>query len=92
MSQKNSFKTMIENFIEDAIVSSSHIHKLISSVTLIAQESKRITELILVLNDRLNTHEELILKLAQANRNAAKDPLDSVGINAKSKQNPPKSN
>lgn len=90
MSQKSAFKLMVENIIEEAIVSSTHIGKLISSVTAIANESRKIAETILILNDRLNSHEELILKLAQLQRTSAKDPTE-IDF-SKSKQKPQKPN
>ena len=94
---KSSLKTLIEGFIEDAIISSSFIDKVITNITLIALESKKIAEAILTLNDRLTVHEDLILKLAQTQYNNAKDVKDKevaslTTVIIAPKQKPPKPN
>lgn len=86
---KSPFKTMIEGFIEEKIATSTHINKIVTSLTLVAVETKKIAETILTLNERLNTHEELILKLAQTQR---KDPTESIDNMLKAKPKPTKPN
>jgi len=86
---KSPLKLMIEGIIEEAIVASTHINKIVSGVTLMALETKKIAETILILNDRINTHEDLILRLAQAQR---KDPGESIDTMTKVKQKPSKPN
>ena len=73
---KSSLKMLIQGFIEDTIVSSSFINKIIMNITLVALESKKIADAILTLNDRLNIHEDLILKLAQTQYSNVKDAKD----------------
>lgn len=81
MSSKNSLKTMAENFIEKSIESSPHINKLISGVTIMALETKKIAEAILTLSNRLDDHETIILKLMESQQRAAsKDSLDSFDV------------
>lgn len=86
---KSPFKTMIEGFIEESIATSIHVNKIVSSITLVALETKKLAESLLVLNDRLNTHEELILKLAKAQR---KDSSESIDTMLKEKPKPSKPN
>jgi|GEM_PF-3530389 len=91
MSAKSPIKNIVDSFIEQSIESSSQVKKLITSVTLIAMESKKIAEAILVLSKRLDEHEELILKIVELQRgNSVKDPVDSIEfIKSKEKSSKP---
>lgn len=71
---------MVENFIEQSIETSQYIKKLTASVTLVAIESKKLAEVILTLNQRVNDHEELILKLIEMQRRPTKDRIDSIEV------------
>jgi hypothetical protein len=68
MTSKSGFKAMAEKFIEDSLEVSPLLKKIAHSITLVATESKRLAELMLVINNRLNTHEEIILRLVEAQK------------------------
>jgi len=91
MSQKpkSPLRTMVEGIIEEAIVSSAHITKIVSSITLVALETKKLAETILILNDRLNAHEDLILKLTKVQQKETTDSIDTI---TRVKQKPSKPN
>lgn len=91
MSQKTKspLKTMVEGIIEEVILSSAHVNKIVTSLTLMALETKKLAETLLILNERLDTHEDMILKLAQTRH---KDPADSIDTMMKVKQKPSKPN
>jgi hypothetical protein len=89
MSEKSAFKSMMEGFIEKSIASSPHFRKLVDSMTILALESKKVAEAILVLNNRLNDHEQLILKLVELQRNKPKDSLDIDLLKNKEKPSKP---
>lgn len=89
MSEKSAFKSMMEGFIEKSIASSPHFRKLVDSMTILALESKKVAETILVLNNRLNDHEQLILKLVELQRNKPKDSLDIDLLKNKEKPSKP---
>jgi hypothetical protein len=80
MNSKNTLKSMIENFIERSMETSQYIKKLAASVTIIAVESKKLAEVIFTLNQRVNDHEELLLKLIEMQRHTTKDQIDSIDI------------
>lgn len=80
---------MMEGFIEKSIASSPHFRKLVDSMTILALESKKVAEAILVLNNRLNDHEQLILKLVELQRNKPKDSLDIDLLKNKEKPSKP---
>jgi hypothetical protein len=63
MSAKDGLKLMIDKFIEDALHSSNYMKLLTKNLTLIATETKKLAEFVLLVNDRLNQHEQLLLKL-----------------------------
>lgn len=88
MTTKNTLKTVVENFIEQSIVSSSYIKKIIANITIMALESKKITETILLLNKRLDDHETIILKLLESNKASQKDSLVEI-LNSKEKNSKP---
>jgi hypothetical protein len=89
MSEKSAFKSMMEGFIEKSIASSPHFRKLVDSMTILALESKKVAEAILVLNNRLNEHEQLILKLVELQRAKPKDSLDIDLLKTKEKPSKP---
>jgi hypothetical protein len=89
MSEKSAFKSMMEGFIEKSIVSSPHFRKLLDSMTILALESKKVAEAILVFNNRLNEHEQLILKLVELQRAKPKDSLDIDLLKTKEKPSKP---
>jgi len=88
MTTKNTLKMVVENFIEQSIVSSSYIKKIIANITIMALESKKITETILLLNKRLDDHETIILKLLESNKASQKDSLVEI-LNSKEKNSKP---
>jgi len=89
MSEKSAFKSMMEGFIEKSIASSPHFRKLVDSMTILALESKKIAEAILVLNNRINEHEQLILKLIESQSNKPKDSLNIDLLKTKEKPSKP---
>lgn len=80
---------MMEGFIEKSIASSPHFRKLVDSMTILALESKKVAEAILVLNNRINEHEQLILKLVELQRAKPKDSLDIDLLKTKEKPSKP---
>ena len=77
MSEKSALKLMLEGFIEKSIAASPHFIRLIDAVTIIAVESKKMAEAVLILNNRMNVYELFILKLIEIQRsNKQKDSLD----------------
>lgn len=64
MNLKDSIKSMIDKLVEESLMASHHIKKLLNSITILAAETKKLTELVITMNNRLNKHEEIILRLA----------------------------
>ena len=91
MSTKNTLKTMAKSFIEQAVESSEHIKKLIAGMTLIAVETKKIAELMLVLSKRLDEYEMIIFKIIEVQEALKKNSFDSSDL-LKSKEKSSKSN
>lgn len=76
MSEKNGFKGWAESFIEKTIESSQHLKKIVDNITLIANETQKVAQAILALNNRINEHEQLILRLVELQKIKPKDPLE----------------
>jgi len=91
MSTKNTLKTMAKSFIEQAVESSEHIKKLIAGMTLIAIETKKVAELMLVLSKRLDEYEMIIFKIIEVQEASKKNSFDSSDL-LKSKEKSSKSN
>jgi hypothetical protein len=91
MSTKNALKTMAKSFIEQAVESSEHIKKLIAGMTLIAIETKKVAELMLVLSKRLDEYEMIIFKIIEVQEASKKNSFDSSDL-LKSKEKSSKSN
>ena len=66
MTSKNSFKTLLEKVFDESLESSKFMNKIINNVTLMATETKKIAELLMRMNDRINQHEKIILMLLDA--------------------------
>ena len=82
---------MAKSFIEQAVESSEHIKKLIAGMTLIAVETKKIAELMLVLSKRLDEYEMIIFKIIEVQEALKKNSFDSSDL-LKSKEKSSKSN
>ena len=82
---------MAKSFIEQAVESSEHIQKLIAGMTLIAVETKKIAELMLVLSKRLDEYEMIIFKIIEVQEALKKNSFDSSDL-LKSKEKSSKSN
>jgi len=63
MNSKSGLRVIIEDFFEDSLASSSLTKKMLQSISLIANETKKIADALITINDRLNQHEQVILKL-----------------------------
>lgn len=62
-SSKSSFRSVVDKLIEESISSSDYMKKVFNNVATLAVEAKKITDMVLKMNDRLNQHEEIILRL-----------------------------
>lgn len=82
---------MAKSFIEQAVESSEHIKKLIAGMTLIAIETKKVAELMLVLSKRLDEYEMIIFKIIEVQEASKKNSFDSSDL-LKSKEKSSKSN
>lgn len=85
----SSLKKMLKNFIEQSIETSTYVNKLMSNVTLIATESKKIADIIFLLNKRIDDHEILILKLLEHQHSASKNSVDVNILKTKEKSSKP---
>lgn len=62
-SSKSSFRSVVDKLIEESISSSDYMKKVFNNVATLAVEAKKITDMVLKMNDKLNQHEEIILRL-----------------------------
>jgi len=86
MSEKNGFKGVIESFIEKSIESSSYLNKVIDNISIIANETKKVAEAILILNNRINEHEHLILTILELQKIKQKDSFEIDILKSKDKK------
>ena len=63
MTQKSTFKSFLEKAFDESLESSTFMQKVVDSITIVANETKKVAELMLRINDRLNQHEKIILML-----------------------------
>jgi len=63
MTSKRGLKDIINELFESSLISSKFIQKIVQNITIVANESKKIADVLLTLNDKINYHEQLILKL-----------------------------
>ena len=63
MTSKRGLKDIINELFESSLTSSKFIQKIVQNITIVANESKKIADVLLTLNDKINYHEQLILKL-----------------------------
>lgn len=68
MSVKSGFKTIIEKFLEDSIESSSFLKKISNNVSLLSEDLKKLSEVLITLNYRLDAHEQIIIKLLESQK------------------------
>lgn len=88
MSSKSGLKMMAEKVFEEALKSSGYFKKLVHNMSVIAGETKNVVEMILHVNDRLNYHEQIILKLIDAQKEK-QDMLDFATKNNKEEPSKP---
>lgn len=60
---KSGIKSLFENIVEEAISASSSISMLAQSIQVIAVESKKIAESVLLLSEKINQHETIIVEI-----------------------------
>lgn len=90
MSAPGLFKTIAKNMFEESLASSKYIKKILDNMILVANETKKIADALIKMNERLNQHEEAILKIIELQQ---KNQIDDVEhLFSKSKQEPSKPN
>ena len=88
MNSKSVFRVMFDKFLEESLEDSSFAKKIISSTTLVALEMKKIAELALALNERINQHELILLKVLEFQKEKKDSGLD-FSIKSKSGSSKP---
>ena len=88
MTSKRGLKDIINELFESSLTSSKFIQKIVQNITIVANESKKIADVLLTLNDKINYHEQLILKLI----NIQIENKDKLDYNIKSKNDISKPN
>jgi len=86
-------KSLVNEVVENAVVSSKTIGALIKNVQTIATEMTKIIQFVGKINDRLNKHEEAILQICESHvtkQNIEKENVSYFEIpkNNKSSQKP----
>lgn len=71
MTTKDGVKSIVNRIVEESIESSSYIKKLTDCITMAANEIKKIADLAVLLNQRLNDHEKVILHLVELQKQKA---------------------
>ena len=89
MNTKSAFKTLIEKAFDDSLKSSQYLSKVIDNIIITANEAKKLANLVLKMNDRINQHERMILTLLDIVNEKDKD---KVGYSLGSKNEPTKPN
>jgi|APGre2960657404_1045060.scaffolds.fasta_scaffold323677_2 hypothetical protein len=89
----NSFKSFLGKVFEDSLSSSEFMKKIIDNVTTVAAETKKIADLMLKMNERLNQHERVILTLLdlhnERERKEKEKNADHANVKLKEKQEKP---
>lgn len=88
MKLKDSIKSMVDKMVEESLMASNYMKKLLNNITIIAVETKKLTDHVLTMNSRLNKHEEIILRLV----NQSKESHDSNESVVKQQKDPMKLN
>lgn len=91
MSAPGPFRSIVEKLFEESLASSKYVKKILDNMVLIALETKKIAEVMTEMNERLNQHEDAILKIIelQQQKNQS-DVVEQVFI--KNKEEPSKPN
>lgn len=84
---KPGIKGIIEGLLEDSISSSAVVLALVSNVKIIANESKRLAEFLMQLNDRIEQHEKIILQICDLQKSKDK-PTSAFDYPQKNKETP----
>lgn len=92
MTAKERLKSIFENLLEDSLHTSEYVKKIVTAMSMVASESKKITDLVLIINERLYHHEELILMLLDQQKEKTKKEGQSLDLFSNNKQDPPKPN
>jgi len=90
MSIQNSLKSIVEKLFEESLASSKYVKKILDNMILIASETKKVAETMVKMNERLNQHEEAILKIIELQRKNQVDPVEQIF--SKNKEGPSKPN
>ncbi|MBM3194168.1 MAG: hypothetical protein FJZ60_00205 [Chlamydiae bacterium] len=80
---------MVDKLVEESLMASNYMRNLLNNITIVVVETKKLTELVITMNDRLNKQEEIILRLV--NQNQSKTKSDHLEY-SKQKKEPPKLN
>lgn len=93
MTSNGGFKSFLGKVFEDSLSSSKFMKKIIDSVATIAAETKKIADLMLKMNERLNQHERVILTLLdlhnERERKEKEKNADYANVKSKEKQEKP---
>jgi len=89
MKLKGSIKSVVDKLVEESLMASNYMRNLLNNITIVVVETKKLTELVITMNDRLNKQEEIILRLV--NQNQSKTKSDHLEY-SKQKKEPPKLN
>jgi len=79
---------MVEKYFEEMVESSEYIKKIVNNISIVANESKKIAEFALIINQRLNSHEELLLRLIEEKKEK-KDLFSDYAAKSKNEPNKP---
>lgn len=74
---KSEFKTIVNEFVENVVLSSSTIMTLVKNVQSLTLDFSRVLSILSKINDRLNKHEEAILQICE--NQVAKKNEDNQG-------------
>lgn len=85
------FKAIAEKLFEESLASSKYMKKILDNVILVATETKKIADALLKMNQRLDQHEDAILKIIELQQQKNQtDVTEQVFI--KNKEGPSKPN
>jgi len=87
----HSLKSIVNKILEDSLRTSTFISSLVNNFSKMAEETKKIADLLLKINERLNQHEDVILTLVKLHDERVKKErnIDYVEIESKQKPNKP---
>jgi len=74
--EKSGLKNIIDNFFENSLAASKYMKTMIHNISLVATETKKLADIILRMNDRLDRHEIAIADLYDLKSDGGGPSLD----------------